>query len=196
MLTFSPILPTTYLAVDGASTTLSLLSNSLADIGDHFITMTVSLANFPTVASLTKNFKVTIITNDCIITSIAFSTPPANIYVDPGITPQPALSSFTVSTIPACPLDAVTFTFVNTPPIFLSLTNLADRSGRVQVDSALRTENAIYPMTLRAEADGVSVDANFQVEIPDPCHRVVLQASTPSPLVDMSIVRNFDSSKT
>lgn len=49
---------------------------------------------------------------------------------------------------------------------------------------------------MTAIADSVVVDKTFDVEIADPCKRAILPAETPSPLTSMTLIRDFDTTKT
>jgi hypothetical protein len=65
----------------------------------------------------------------------------------------------------------------------------------VSVLGATLAHTNVYPLTLRAFVDSQSVDTTiFQVEISDPCKRAVFNAN--SPLADMILIRDFDSTKT
>lgn len=54
----------------------------------------------------------------------------------------------------------------------------------------------VYPLMLRAEVDGLQKDVAFKVTISDPCNRAILQPSSPLPLVNQVLIRNFDTTKT
>jgi hypothetical protein len=53
--------------------------------------MVVSLTNYSMVASVTKNFVVTI---SCEVQTITFSPAPSNMSIEPGVTVQPAKQNF------------------------------------------------------------------------------------------------------
>jgi uncharacterized protein YccT (UPF0319 family) len=70
LFSFSPIL--TFLT--GSGNTISVSSSNLTDIGVHTnITVTVSLADYPSVSSISSTFTVTI---SCVVTTLTLSTPP------------------------------------------------------------------------------------------------------------------------
>lgn len=54
----------------------------------------------------------------------------------------------------------------------------------------------VSSLTLQATVDGVTATKVFTVTISDPCKRAVLQPETPSPLSAMTVIRNFDLTKT
>ena len=67
-------------------------------------------------------------------------------------------------------------------------------TATVKVEGALLAHTNVYPLVLRAQADGKSADANISGEISDPCKRASFAAN--SPLTSMDLVRNFDADKT
>ena len=75
-----------YLSLDASQTTLTLSTNDVSKVGSHSVEFTVKLANFPGVTGITKTFQVTIM---CETFTIAFTTTPANIFIELGITNQP-----------------------------------------------------------------------------------------------------------
>jgi hypothetical protein len=90
----------------------------------------------------------------------------------------------------------VTFTITTvSPPAFVSLTNLAVNGGNVQISGATQTQIGTYSLTLQASVDSKVVTSNFQVTISDPCKTAVFQSGSPSPLIDMQVVRDYDSTK-
>ena len=66
---FSPT--KTFLSISG--NTISVFSSSSADVGIHSITVTVSLADYPSVSSISKTFTITV-QSDCINTVITNKT--------------------------------------------------------------------------------------------------------------------------
>ncbi len=60
-----------FLVISGS--TISLLTNSVADVGVQNVLMTVSLTSYPEVASITKNLVVTI---TCEVQTLTFSMMP------------------------------------------------------------------------------------------------------------------------
>jgi hypothetical protein len=112
-------------------------------------------------------------------------------FIETGVTTQPASVPFNVVRTPDC-LNTVIFTFVAAPPVFVSLTGLAATLGNVQVNGALLADQGLYPLTLRAAVDLQAIDAPFTVEISDPCKRAIFQPVTPSPIANMVVIRDFD----
>jgi surface antigen len=78
----------------------------------------------------------------------------------------------------------------------VTLSGITTTSGSVSVGGTVASQEAITTVTLRAAADGVISDKSFTVTIQNPCQRIILQGSTPSPLVGMTLIRDFDSTKT
>ena len=75
-------------------TTLIVSTSNVADVGTHTVEITVSLANYSAIASITKTFQAII---TCEVLSLAFTTSPANIFIEPGVTMQPVTQSFSIS---------------------------------------------------------------------------------------------------
>jgi hypothetical protein len=133
--------------MDASLTTLTLATNSPADEGVYAVSFTVSLLDYPTVASITHSITFTII---CEVFTLTFTPPPTDIFIETGVTgptAQPKLSSFVTTQFPAC-TTPVTFTIVEVPPSFVSLANLADLSGDIKVDGAVLADQNVYPLTL------------------------------------------------
>jgi len=149
--------------------------------------MVVSLTNYPMVATITKHFVVTI---SCEVTSITFSLAPGNIFVEPGVTTQPAYKSFDTTQFPNCG-HTIAYAWVTAPPAFVT----KDYSTKkVAVGGVDITKQGIYNLTLRATVDSKYVDASFTVEISDPCKRAVFQATTTSPLTKMNFILDYNTS--
>lgn len=74
----------------------------------------------------------------------------------------------------------------------MSLTGLLAVSGNVQANGAVLANQGVYPLTLRASVDLQTIDANFQVEISDPCKRAVFEATTSPALANVVLIRDFD----
>lgn len=127
----------------------------------------------------------------CEVFTLAYSTLPANMFIETGVTTQPASVPFNVIRTPNC-LNTVTFTFVAVPPAFVTLTGLAATLGNVQVNGAVLADQGVYPLTLRAAVDLQVTNAPFTVEISDPCKRTIFQPITPSPIANMVLIRDFD----
>jgi hypothetical protein len=138
-------------------------------VGTHSIEFTVTLANFTGVAGITKTFQVII---TCEVLTIAFTSTPANIFIEPGVTNQPQTSNFAISQTPNCG-NPQTFTFVSAPPLFVSITNILVNAGSIQANGAVLSDKNVYVLTLRAQVGSQTVNANFQVEVSDPCKRAV-----------------------
>jgi hypothetical protein len=100
------------------------------------------------------------VTITCEVFTLAYSTLPANMFIETGVTAQPASVPFNVVRTPDC-LNPVTFTFVAAPPAFVSLTGLAATLGNVQVNGAVLANQGVYPLTLRAAVDLQVTDAPF-----------------------------------
>ena len=64
---FSPV--KTFLSVSG--NVISVSTTSLTDVGTFSITVTVSLTDYPSVASISKTFTIT---NDCAVTSLTITS--------------------------------------------------------------------------------------------------------------------------
>ena len=79
--TFVPSLPS-FLTMNTATGVLTLTTNDPVHAGSYNYAMEVKLTSYPTVV-ITKNFQVTI---TCEVLALSFSTAPANIFVEPGIT--------------------------------------------------------------------------------------------------------------
>jgi hypothetical protein len=75
-----------YLSLDASQTTLTLSTNDVSHVGQHSVTFTVTLADFSGITGITKTFQVEI---TCEALTLAFTTPPANIFIEPGVTVQP-----------------------------------------------------------------------------------------------------------
>jgi hypothetical protein len=54
----APLTSLSFLTISGS--TMSLLTTSVGDIGEYNVAITISLTSYPGVASITKNFVVTI----------------------------------------------------------------------------------------------------------------------------------------
>jgi len=91
--TFTPALPS-FLSLDAGQTTLTLTTSNPADVGVYSYSFEVKLQNHAAVPGLTKNFQVTI---TCEVFTLSFTTSPVNLFVEPGVTTQPATSPFVVS---------------------------------------------------------------------------------------------------
>jgi len=148
----------------------------------------VSLQLYPTVTPVSKTFQVLIA---CEAFTVTFSTPPANLLIEPQVTTQPYVKTFITSQSPSCG-HTVTFTFVSVPPAFVTFQNLAPAQGDIKVNGATLASQGLHSITIRASVDATSVDKTFTVEISDPCKRAIFQPSTPSPLADMSFMLDFD----
>ena len=80
----------------------------------------------------------------------------------------------------------MTFAFSATPPSFVTLQDVNNSSGKVQVSGATKTDHDSYPLTLTATVDAVSVSALFTVQIKDPCSYAVFETD-PTPIVNMTV---------
>jgi len=74
------------LSLNASQTTLTLSTNDLNHVGTHSVTFTVKLADFPDITGITKTFQVVI---TCEVLTLAFTTAPANIFIEPDVTVQP-----------------------------------------------------------------------------------------------------------
>ena len=116
-----------FLLLDASQTTLTLSTNVVSHVVTHSVKFTVTLANFTGVAGITKTFQVII---TCEVLTLAFTTTPANIFIEPGVTSQPQTSDFAISQTPNCG-NSQTFTFVSDPPSFVSITNILANAGSI-----------------------------------------------------------------
>jgi hypothetical protein len=120
-----------YLSLNALQTILNLSTNDVSHKGTHSIEFTVKLANFTGVAGITKKFQVII---TCEVLTLAFTTTPANIFIEPGVTTgvtsQPQTTYFAISQTPNCS-NPQTFTFISVPPSFVSITNILENSGSI-----------------------------------------------------------------
>jgi hypothetical protein len=98
---------------------------------------------------------------------------------------------FVTSQTPNCG-HAVTFSIPGTIPSFVSLQNLQLEEGKVTVLGAILADQNVYSLTLQAAVDAQTITAPFTVEISDPCKRAVFQNPTTSPIADMILIRDFD----
>jgi hypothetical protein len=64
--------PPYFLTVDDTFSTLTLVTSDSLDIGVYPVAFTVSLLDYPTIASITKSFALHIL-DDCEISSISFA---------------------------------------------------------------------------------------------------------------------------
>lgn len=159
-----------YLQIDAAGTTLTLATNDVAFVGPPVtIKFSVSLANYPSVTALPKQFIVSI---NCQVFSLSFLTAPALVLVEPAVTAQPAWTTFVVAQSPACS-HLTTFTLLANPTTFVSLQNAGAIQTDVQVFGVVLADKGIYPFTMRASVDGLTFDTVFNVEIADPCRRAI-----------------------
>ena len=142
-------------------------------MGTHSIEFTVTLANFTGVAGITKKFQVII---TCEVLTLAFTTTPANIFIEPGVTTgvtrQPQTSNFVIIQTPNCGNPQI-FTFVSDPLSFVSITNIQPNAGSIMADGAVLSDKNVYALRLRAQVDSQTINADFQVEVSDPCKRAV-----------------------
>ena len=106
---------------------LTLTTNNVPDVGVYNIEFVVTLQEYPTVAGITKNFVVTI---TCEVFTLVYSTSPIDMFIETGVTLQPVTVPFGVVRTPDC-LNPVTFTFVTTPPTFVSQVGVAATLGSV-----------------------------------------------------------------
>ena len=95
VLTLSPATSFTSLV----NSNIQVTSSSYKDAGTYTMSLKVSLADYPLVASLTKVFKVTI---SCNLSAISFTTAPADTTVRVGIDTQPFVLPFMTSQTPNC----------------------------------------------------------------------------------------------
>ena len=115
------------MSLDASQTTLTLSTSDVSHVGTHSVELKVTLANFTGVAGITNTFKVII---TCEVLTLAFTTTPANIFIEPGVTSQPQTSNFAISQTPNCG-NSQTFTFVSAPPHFVSITNIIVNAGSI-----------------------------------------------------------------
>jgi hypothetical protein len=90
---WSPSQPS-YLSISADLKTLTLATNNPADVGTFLFDLTVSLASYPVVTSITKLLTITII---CEVFTLTFSIAPADIFAETGVTgptAQPLTSAF------------------------------------------------------------------------------------------------------
>ena len=119
--TLSPIY--TFLTISGS--TMSLSTATVADVGTYNVSLTVSLTSYSGVASVTKNFVVTI---TCEVQTLTFTTaPPASTTLQVGIDAQPSNIAYTIGQTPACG-NTVTFS-MSPSQTFLSLPTPTSATG-------------------------------------------------------------------
>ena len=111
-----------FLTISGS--TISLATASVGDVGSFNVALTVSLASYAGITSITKNFVVTI---TCEVQNLTFSTAPASITLQVGIDTQPFNIAYVISQTPAC-ANVVTFSLSPTST-FLSLSTLTSTTG-------------------------------------------------------------------
>ena len=79
---------------------MSLATNDPADVGTYAVALVVGLADYSGVATITKNFTVTV---TCTVLTLSFTTPPvASTTVRIGIDSQPILLPFATTKFPNC----------------------------------------------------------------------------------------------
>lgn len=186
--TFSGGLPS-YLQLNTGAMTLTLSSSSFADVGLHPITFTVALQNYPMVPTVTKTFIALI---ECKVLTLSFSALPTTLFIEPGVTTEPANMAFGVTQTPNCQRPT-SFTITSIPPVFLSLSSILQLTGVAQVNGVTLENLGTYPVEIKASADIQTVTASFDIVISDACKRAILQAATPSPLPNVILIRDFHS---
>ena len=137
-----------YLSLNALQTFLTLSTNDVSHVGSHSIEFTVKLANFTSVAGITKKFQVII---TCEVLTLAFTTTPANIFIEPDVTSQPQTTNFAISQTPNC--GNLQITFVSAPPSFVSITNILANSGSIRANGAVLSDKNVYALSLRAQVD-------------------------------------------
>ena len=121
----------TFLTISGS--TMSLSTATVTDVGTYNVSLTVSLASYSGVTSVTKSFIVTI---SCEVQTLTFITAPAaSTTLQIGIEVQPSTIAYTIGQTPAC---GNVGTFSMSPSIsFLSLQTLTSATGGyVQINGA------------------------------------------------------------
>ena len=113
----------TFLTISGS--TMSLSTATVTDVGTYNVSLTVSLASYSGVTSVTKTFSVTI---TCEVQTLTFTTAPsASTTLQVGIDAQPSSIFYTIGQTPAC---GNTVTFSMSPSIsFLSLPTPTSSTG-------------------------------------------------------------------
>ena len=131
---------------------MSLQTSSVSDVKNYDMSLTVSLTSYSGVASITKNFVVTI---TCEVQTLIFSTaPPNSTILKVGIDIQPSNIPFEISQTPACG-NTATFTMSPTQT-FISLSTLTSSTGgNVQINGATLLHVETYQNTLTALVDGI-----------------------------------------
>jgi hypothetical protein len=130
--------------------TLTINPTLVSDASTHDVTLTVGLVNYTAIQTIEVSFKIIV---TCQVTILAFSAPPPSlITIKVGIDTQPSFTNFAVTKTPNCP-QAVTFAFSGTPPGFVSLQNMLNASGDIQVTGATIANHDSYQLILSASVD-------------------------------------------
>lgn len=119
-----------WLSVTG--NTMQIVTSDLSTVNTYNLSLTISLASYSGVASVTKNFVITI---TCTVTTLAYtSQPAATTNLEVGVDAMPHDMTFAISKTPNCVQDP-TFTLASTPSAaFASRTIGADgESGYVRI---------------------------------------------------------------
>ena len=177
--------PSNYSWLSIASDVMTVVSSNLSDVGTYNLSLVIGLASYPSIATITKTFKITI---TCSVTTITYTTSPAaSTSLEVGVTTQPYDLTFAVTKTPNC-VQNPTFTLASTPAAsFSSYTlNTDGVSGYVRITGATLSNQGSYSMTLNSALDTASVTPSFTVIILDPCKRSIFETS-PNPIVKMTI---------
>jgi len=143
-----------------------------SDAGSWDVTLTVGLVSYPDIPEIQVSFKITV---TCQVTTLAWTTIPLSpTTIRVGIGSQSALIPFLVSKTPNCP-KPVNFGILETLPSFLSLQNMANASGDVEVTGATNGDHGSYQLTLTASVDLLNLSEQFTVEIINPCSEAVFE---------------------
>ena len=161
---------------------LSLYTIDQAHEGTWPVTMTVSLASYPAITPITKNFDVII---TCGVISIVFdATTPATQILNIGVDSQPMSIPFSITKVLPCPQPA---TFTLSPTLgFVTLSPSGD-GGTIIVDNVVMADVGIYALVLTASQYAVTTTHNLSLDLRNPC-KTATTVTIPDPLITMNIV--------
>jgi hypothetical protein len=149
----------------------------------------VGLASYPAIPLLTKTFDYTI---TCKVLALTTSTAPSNLSWILGVTTA-ATTTFAVTRTPNCP-DSVSIYWLTSVPSFMT-TSTAGTITTIGVSNPSYLDVGLYSLQIRSVVDGLTQDKSFTVEIIHPCRDATILPAA-NPFSSMTVVRNFDTSKT
>jgi hypothetical protein len=144
--------------------------------------MEVKLTDYPSIAAITKTFKVTV---TCTVSTLTFSTSPmTSKTIEIGIDLQPFDMNYAVTKSPNCAQNP-TWSLVPSLAFITKAENADNVSGKVTINNATLADVSSNSMTLTAQVDSQTATASFTVIIKDPCSRAVFE-NMPAPS-DMTV---------